>query len=279
MVGMFKNAISFNQDIGIWNVRSVLYMGAMFRDAESFCQDLSSWKLNKSLNMKIMFTGAKSYQKIYDIKNLQKKYELVSLDPEEKKIINKIQKLFISRDYNQINTGIELLRSLNNPVLYEFFLHGNKIEEDGYFSTSKLFSGTKPAKPYLDYALLLLINYAPEKINIHKTINRANIKSLSLIVAFPEFINAQMPDGSWGFISEDCGKYSTDNIPQLDFENLEEITITNYTELKNLDFLSKCKNLKKLSLNSCNSLNNLDVLKNLNKQINLNIENCKNLEI
>jgi surface protein len=40
---MFQNAISFNQNIGSWNVSNVIEMDHMFENANTFNQDLSTW--------------------------------------------------------------------------------------------------------------------------------------------------------------------------------------------------------------------------------------------
>jgi len=44
--GMFYKADKLNSDISNWDVSNVLYMDAMFYDAESFNQDLSSWNVS-----------------------------------------------------------------------------------------------------------------------------------------------------------------------------------------------------------------------------------------
>jgi hypothetical protein len=253
-------------------------MNEMFYNAESFCQDLSSWKLNSIVKRQNMFKGAKSFQNQYDVKNLQKKHDLVTLNTEEKKIITKIKKLIISRDYGLINAGIELLRSIDNTFIYEYFLHGNLINEEGYLITSKLFSGTNPAQPYHDYALISLINYAPNEINILPSIIKSNIKTLYLIAPLSEVKRVQI-NYSWEeIVTDDCGKFSVDKLPIFEFENLEELTIVNYLELKSLDFLSKCKNLKKLNLKLCNSISDLDALNEHNSLISVKIERCHNLK-
>jgi len=43
MTGLFREASSFNQPIGDWDVSNVNYMGTMFSLASSFNQDISSW--------------------------------------------------------------------------------------------------------------------------------------------------------------------------------------------------------------------------------------------
>ena len=43
MEGMFRKAITFNQNIGGWNTINVYYMSYMFNEASGFNQDLSGW--------------------------------------------------------------------------------------------------------------------------------------------------------------------------------------------------------------------------------------------
>ena len=69
-----------------------------------------------------------------------------------------------------INQGVELVRSLDDPPLYQKLLDKVEVRQDpkdaeGYYYCvlfpNKMFKGTGPAQPYLDHAMWRLINDAP----------------------------------------------------------------------------------------------------------------------
>ena len=61
MSNMFKNAISFNQNINHWDVSNIENMTALFYFATKFNQDLSSWNTIKVTSMKDTFYHAESF--------------------------------------------------------------------------------------------------------------------------------------------------------------------------------------------------------------------------
>ena len=111
---------------------------------------------------------------------------------ELKKAVAKIKKLLTQRDYDAIDMGVELARSLDDPGVFEALLEGcsigkrrvrewhGMVERDGRFIGNKIFSGTGPAQPYLDHAMFGLISWAPSTAQIDPSLVRSNIKKLDL---------------------------------------------------------------------------------------------------
>ena len=192
MEDMFREASAFNQDISNWDVSNVTQMKGMFQDATSFNQDITNWKLNEKLpKSRTMFKDAKAFniKEFSPFLNIKAKKREVdtstaNLSSEDKKIVSKIKKLLVTRDYDKIDLGLELLISLNNIELFETLLHDCKMEDIDLSSPklkrNKFFTGSGPAQPYLDYVLIHIIANTPQEAKIDKSILLKNITSLDV---------------------------------------------------------------------------------------------------
>jgi len=206
---MFREATAFNQDISSWDVSNVIQMKGLFQDAISFNQDISDWKLNDKLpKSRTVFQGAKAFDsenfnpfnKILKPKRVNTANEAakslgIELTSEDKKTISKIKKLLIAKDLEKVDLGLELLRALDKIQVYETLLFDCKIIQDAeannsYYSRdsedgkklirNKMFTGTKAAQPFLDYALLNLIADARKGAKVDDSIDKENITFLDL---------------------------------------------------------------------------------------------------
>jgi Leucine-rich repeat (LRR) protein len=175
----------------------------------------------------------------------------------------KIKKFLTRRDYGVIDAGIELARSFDDTGVFEEFLDGCTIDEEGELQRSKLFSGSGPAQPYLDYALLELIANAPEAAGLDRSLRLSNISCLALGRSYYS---------RW---KENCFRRPP-SFPN--FTGLTSLSLFGCGQLESLDVLKGCKKLKSLSLVGCSDLQNLDGLSNCTKLTELNLEGCSSLE-
>jgi len=102
-----------------------------------------------------------------------------------------IKLLLKQRDYDAIDTGIELARALDEPAVFETLLEGCSIDKEGKLCRNNIFTGTGPAQPYLDYALVNLIGYAPKNTKVDKSLEHSKVKTLD----FKKYPWLELPSG------------------------------------------------------------------------------------
>ena len=183
---VFKNAESFNQPIGKWDISNAENIDGMLINAKSFNQDLRQWQANEKLKKTHGFLkGTESLNKeFYPFEEERKaavyKVDTSNLTITEKQKITKIKKLLLERNCDNIDLGIELLVGLNDKNLFETFLKDCKIDKEGNLITNKLFSGSGPAQPFLNYALINLIANCPQDVPLDNSIYIKNIVNLQI---------------------------------------------------------------------------------------------------
>ena len=177
-----------------------------------------------------------------------------------RKEIDKLMIFFKSRDFNQIDSGIELIRGMEDPSIFEVLLDACSINNEGKFVINSLFSSNGIEQPYLDYTLLNLIAYAPEDSKLDDSLKRSNIESLDL-----DF-NGQT------YYVQGGEPFDFDDIQIGYFVSLPDCisSLTKLTKLsvlggplQNANALVNCYNLAKLELAGCDSLKNVDFLPKL----------------
>ena len=105
------------------------------------------------------------------------------LSKEEKQNIAKIKKLIRTRDFEKIEMGIELVRSINNPKIFDELLGNVEIDkwEKGFTHDWK---GAGPDEHYFQTAILGLLNFSPKgskgyeiRDSVHTLLIEGEIKS------------------------------------------------------------------------------------------------------
>jgi len=211
----------------------------------------------KAYQVKVMKKAGMEIPESFGDANPSGKADKPSID---RKTLANIKKFLKSRDYNHIDSGIELIRSMDDPSIFEVLLDACSIDNEGKFARSSLFTGTRPAQTYLDYALLNLIAYAPEDCNLDESLKRSNIESLLLDFNGLAYCVKQG-------IPEDEEEQEINDIVSLPdcISSLTKLTSLCLSGelLQNADALANCVNLTRLELYNCDSLKNVDFLPNL----------------
>lgn len=199
-------------------------------------------------------------------------------------IDEKIIKLLLKiRDFAAIDIGIELARTLDVPSLFEMLLKGCSINREGKLVKNKIFTGTGPAQPYLDYALWNLIGYASEDAQLDTTIDKKHIK---LIKITPSDTNSNFPQNTFPL---PCGVFQLRELEILDLSD-NKITslpteIGNLIKLKRLDLQNnyltslpkEIFQLKNASIDLSGNLRARDIYGYYSNKIGLPDRNCQSV--
>ena len=143
-------------------------------------QTSSSAELNQILLRNVLNPNPEKSNFDY-VANNTKRPKLTS---DDRKSFSEIKKLLSTRDFDKIDEAVQKLVSLNILELYETLLDGCEITVI-YIENlikNKIFTGSSPAQPYLNYALFSIIAHTPEGAEIHDSINKNNIIDLDFSV-------------------------------------------------------------------------------------------------
>ena len=215
---------------------------------------------------------------------------------ELRQYVSKIKKLLTQRDYSVIDSGIELARSLAEAAVFEELLQGCTIDKEEQLVNNKLFTGTGPAQPYLNYALISMIAYAPKDcvsaVTLRRSITRLTMVLFSTepLAEFKNLVSLNL-NGSGSLQKVDglanCTKLTNLNLSNSDFTSLpvglDKILSLTHLDLKNCAALGtvvglqKCTALQTLILVGCNELTSLK-LNGLPKLNVLNLDECWKLK-
>ena len=209
--------------------------------------------------------------------------------------MSNVKKLLQSRDLSLIISGVEMVAALNDEALCSELLEGIKYERKS-IEPNKIFSGTGPAQPYLNTAMMGILNIAAQFKPWADFISGITEISMEVLVLDYLACLKQLQSLSVEYVCKstvklDLPELSTFNwrargwalnelpamISPFDFNilegspKLEKITIGSSLDISgNLDCFSNFTLLKELDLTSIHQ-NQLTTLKPL--------ADCKSLEI
>ena len=209
---------------------------------------------------------------------------------ELKQNITKIKKLLKQRDYDIIDSGIELARALDEPVVFEALLGGWSINDEGILVLEEGYKGETLTKrwsdeswPYFAYALVSLIGYAPKNTKVDKSLEHSKVKTLDL-KGYPWL---ELPSGITNLANITSlvlsgwrnSSYSIKNIDSLaNLTNLTSLNLSDYLSLEIGNGLANMPNLTYLRLSHINNLHNVDSLAHLTNLTRLDLSYCDSLK-
>ena len=88
---------------------------------------------------------------------------MIMLSKKDKQNVAKIKKLIRTRDFEKIEMGIELVRSINNPKIFDELLGNVEYTSDQWSGSFKHdWKGAGPDEHYFQTAILGLLNFSPK---------------------------------------------------------------------------------------------------------------------
>ena len=177
--------------------------------------------------------------------------------------VNKIKELIKNEDLDIVNTGLEFLKKLDEPEVYEKLLEGCGIDEEGKLVNDK--------KEISDYLVLVISSY---KDTFTSKIIRNKLSHLDL--SYNDFItNVNFLSDFTNLIEVDLSYWEK---PFTIFQNKS-------SNLSNIDGLANLDNLKKLNLTGCNLIpkeichNSKDFIKKVNKHFDISKPLCVEINL
>ena len=226
-------------------------------------------KINKEQVLKYQLKLAEHYK--LETQSLEVKVEKEKSDPakkDAKKNTTKIKKLLKERDIAMIDTAISLLEGIKDEALMNELLFGIAYENNS-FKTNRIFTGTGPAQPYLNYALTGVLSCAVDIDEWKSLVQSVTVLDFDIV----------------GFKYLQCFEnLSTLNLKHLNdpkyhfnLKSLKSLKLDFGSDVSlDLDIIAGCPNLEMFELRSTiNQVNGFSGLKNLVnlKFIKLNIKN------
>lgn len=162
------------------------------------------------------------------------------LSKEDKQNVSKIKKLIRTRDFEKIEMGIELVRSVNNPKIFDELLGNVEYKFDQWSgSFSHDWKGAGPDEHYFQTAILGLLNFSPK--GSKGSVIRDSVKILK--------IRGEITSGYSNLKSKIFVKYLSN------FSNLEILKVERFNQIVGFEEIYDLP-IKALEIGWCESLPN-----------------------
>ena len=234
----------------------------------------------------------------------KKKKKTVSVSRANKEIIDKLKKLIISDNYEEINLGLDLASTISEIEIFDYFLDGIKFNGEKILPNPMFLAGTKKLEEFREFALRGMVSISPDgckpadiiKSQITQTsISGSEYTSLFLVSGLTKLESLSVEDTSITIISDLSRLKNLKKLilkANLKLESLEGIkTLKSIEEIHilpqnswsssspviDLNGISELKNLKVLKIYNCFNLISLDGLENLNSIQVFDLRKCQKL--